>query len=263
MNRLTPPYRSNLIEHALDAHVLANETSREHDGMWHPSSISGCARKAVYEMRQVQPTNPLTAKQKRVFFIGHLLHEKMQAAMAASPHVSEIYTEVQVRIPELGVGGAADQVVVLVSDDGTAELLEFKSIKEWGWKKLTGPKEDHLEQIKPYFIALREYGGVDQDGKVLPPLGDKLRRVRFAYIEKATLDIKEYTVEWDPEWVHDVQSKVAILDEYRDDSLSLPPRLPASGGKKDYRCDWGWGKCAFFDRCWNTDGEGISPESVW
>lgn len=268
---MTTLHRTGLfsVEAALDAYVLSREEPRVFDGLWHASSISGCQRKAIYEMRQVEPTNPSTPKQRRVFFIGHRIHETMQAAVAASPLVAEVYSEVKVLIPELNTGGAGDQVVVF--PDGSAELGEYKSIKEWGFKALKGPKDDHLEQIVPYMFGLREFGGrycadPEKHGAscpgcaILPPLGPRLSRVRFTYIEKATFDTREFVVDWDPAWEPALRTKVAGLDGYIADPASLPPRLPYVRGKRDYRCDWGWGRCAFFDRCWTDDPDFVEPD---
>ena len=245
---------------ALDAYVERESPPREPDGLWHPSSISGCARRAIYEMRQVPQTDPQTPKQKRILFLGSRFHEVMQAAVKSAPGVVAVYTEVKVLIPELNLTGAADQVVVLLveHEDGSVELQEFKTIKEWGFRKLTGPKDDHLEQCKSYVLALRDFGGVADDGTVLPPFGNRLSRIRFTYIEKQTLDTREFIVDWLPRWEADVRQTIADLEAYRADPESLPPRLPMNGSKRDYRCDWGWGKCQFLTQCWETDGAGTA-----
>lgn len=246
------------IEAALDDYVRQQSPPREFDGLWHPSSISGCQRKAVYEIRQVPPSDPKQPKQLRVLYVGTMMHTLFQAAVEAHQGVKAVHTEVQVLISDLNTGGSGDQLVIF--DDDESELEEFKTIAPFGFTKLTEPKEDHADQIRPYMFALREFGGIDQDGNVVPPQGDKLRRVRFTYIDKVNLDTKEYTLEWDPEWEEKLRDKVAVLDTYKANPASLPPRLPLVKGKKDYRCDWGWGKCEFFTRCWNTDPEEVEPE---
>lgn len=244
---------------ALDAFVASEKEPRPPDGFWHPSSVSGCRRKAVYEMRGVERTNPETPMQTRNFYVGHTWHAKFQAAVAASPDVADVFTEVRVTLPDLNTTGAADQVVIF--SDGDAELEEFKTIKEWGYKKLTGPKDDHLQQVKPYMLGLRLFGGTDENGKVLAPLGDRLKRVRFVYIEKQVLDTKEFVVEWDPAWEDEYRSLIADLDSYIADPNSLPPRMPSgTKGKPHWMCSWGWGVCPFFDRCYQEDPDEVAPE---
>lgn len=255
------------VADAIDRHVEANSSTREPDGLFHPSSVSGCARKAIYVVRGETPTNPHGPKQGRVFFIGSRFHEIAQAAVSASPLVAEVYTEVRVDIPELNVTGAADQLLIL--HDGTAEMEEYKTIKEgfktkgggFGFKALTGPLPDHVEQARLYMLGLRLYGGVADDGRVIPPLGDRLTRVRFTYIEKQTFDTKEYVVEWDPSWEGEIRAQLDRLEEFRGDPLSLPPRLDNRTG---FPCSWSTGQCEYFTRCWDLDGEGTPADpDVW
>lgn len=258
-----------LVADALDRYVEANDSIREPDGLWHPSSISGCARKAVYTVRGVERSDPPGPKSRRVLFIGSVFHEHAQAALklAAEPLAAEVYTEVRVLIPELNVTGSADQL--LIFEDGTAELQEFKTIKEgfarkgggFGFKGLTGPKEDHLEQVKCYVYGLRTYGGEADDGRTVPPLGDRLTRVRFTYIEKQTFDTREFVVEWDPAWAGELLGKLNELELYRGDPLSLPPRQE---NRDAFPCSWKDGRCDFFTRCWEQDGPGTPPSpDVW
>ena len=72
------------VEAALDDHVAALEIPRLPDGKWHPSSIFGCDRKAIYEVRGTTPTNPPNAGSRRTFRIGHIFHSFLQDAVAAA-----------------------------------------------------------------------------------------------------------------------------------------------------------------------------------
>ena len=247
------------VASALDRYILDTETPRPFDNKWHPSAISLCQRKAIYEIRQTPPDYPTTPAQRRIFRIGHVWHAFFQKAVAAFPGLAAVYTEVKVLGGELDIAGAGDQVVVDAADD--AELVEFKTTKEWGFKSLKGPKPDHLKQTKNYGTLLRLFGGrwcpFSNEGEhvecrgceVVPPLPN-LKRVRFVYINKQDLDIKEFVVDWDPAWEQEVREDIATLDEYRADPISLPPRLPLEKGKKNWLCA---GYCEFRDRCWQKD----------
>lgn len=245
------------VASALDAYIAATEKDRPHDGMWHPSTVSGCARKAIYAMRQTEITDPVNDRQKRNFYVGKVWHSNFQAAIAAVPEL-DVYTEVRILIPDFNTTGDGDQVVIF--PDGSAELEEFKSIGDWPFKKLEEPKADHLKQVRPYMIGLRLFGGVDENGRVLPPLGDRLNRVRFTYIGKERLDLKEYVVEYDPVWEDEYRDLIAELNSYMADPNSLPPRLKPEGkGKVHWMCDWGWGRCEFYTRCYGDPDE-VAPE---
>jgi hypothetical protein len=248
------------VAEALDAYVEAQSEPHPFDDLWHPSSISGCQRKSIYEIRQTEPTNPKTLQQKRILFIGSFLHVLFQTAVRDHGRASAVHSEVQVLISELNTGGKGDQLVIF--EDDTSELEEFKSIKEWGFKKLEGPKEDHLEQIIPYMFALREFGGVSQDGITVEPQGDRLKQVRFTYIEKQTLETKEFVVDWNPDWEQQLRAKIDNLESYKADPNSLPPRLPMLKGKRHWMCSWGTGVCPFFTRCWDQDEDEIAPTGL-
>lgn len=249
---------------ALDAYVQANASIREPDQKWHPSSIFSCARKAIYEYRGEEQSNPKDARSGRVLFVGTQWHEIVQAAVNAHGEVDEVYTEVPIDLPDLNIVGHADQLVRI---GDRWELLEFKSISSRGFSYLKGqPKPEHVEQAMVYLYAIRTAGAPDHNGWVMdehgnsniPPLGDALDRVRFVYISKDDLRIAEFTVHFTPEMEQSMRDRIALLNVYAEDPLSLPPRLPLEkGGKKNWLCA---GYCEFRDRCWNVDAKEVPPD---
>ena len=233
------------VTSALDAFVEAQQSEREPDGLFHPSSLFGCARQAIYELRGTPKTNLRTARSRRILYIGSRLHELIQGAVTAQATVLESFAEVAISIPDLGIVGSADQLIL--TTDGW-ELEEYKTINSRAFAFGDLPKKDHVGQACVYMMALRDYGGVAQDGTVIPPLGDQLPRVRLAYVSKDDLLIGEHFVEWTDEMAHEIEQKISYLRSFS--PPALPPRLPFSKGtKKDWRC----GYCSFLDRCWDVD----------
>lgn len=250
------------VEAAVNAYVQANASIREPDGKWHPSSIFACDRKALYERRGVEQTNPKDDRSGRVLFIGSRWHEIVQAAVIE--HVKDadqVLTEVPVELPELNIVGHADQ---LIRFGDVWELEEYKSISSNGFRYLKGPKPEHVSQAYTYMYALRTQGVPTDEGglrKPIPPLGDSLTTVRFVYISKDDLKIAEYVVPWDPAFEAVLRQKVTTLDRYVADPISLPPRLPLEKGKKNWLCA---GYCEFRDRCWQVDATEVAPgEDIW
>lgn len=232
---------------ALDEHVSKLETERKPDGTWHPSSISGCLRKALYDYTGVPKSNPHDARTSRVFRVGHLLHEFLQEAVAASDDVLVDYAEVKLDYPDIRVSGAVDGLVQHF--DGTWEVLEYKTINSNAFRYNDLPKEDHKLQAGIYLLVLREHGGVAANGAVIPPLGDLLTSVRFVYLSKDDLKIAEYDMPWTDELEAEIRSRLYTL-EYHLEEQTLPDRLPLvekkTGPARDYRC----GYCPFLDTCW-------------
>lgn len=262
---------------ALDRYVESLEEERLPDGHWHPSSLFGCARRAVYDFLGT-PKAPIGARTKRVFRVGHIFHELIQTAVAASPAVKEAYAEVKIVDPVRKIKGHADELI-LVDEDGEDVwgVLEFKSIKSTGMKYSDLPKDDHRKQVATYCDVLREYGGLvkiqdpaenvynrnttEIDGElyiVIPPLGD-LARVRFAYVSKDDLEIKEFEQihtdakgEWVTNYIKGLEVHVA--------NGTLPKRLVrlTPKGKVSKQRPWPCSYCPFADKCWAPE----EPEGV-
>lgn len=267
------------VAETLDAHVADLEEERLPDGQWHPSSLFGCERRAVYDFLGTEK-EPLDARTKRVFRMGHIFHELLQDGLTAAVERGDLkafYPEVKIVDPVRGLKGHADGLAL--ENDDTWTVLEFKSIKSTGFKYGGLPKDDHRKQVAAYVSTLRRYGGTwklpdriptwlesqlfasmggdvvtSDDGQdqylVIPPLGD-LARVRFAYVSKDDLEIKEF------EQTHSEQ-KEQWLDEYlaglraHVDAGTLPDRLiryTETGNvskQRHYLC----GYCPFAKTCW-------------
>lgn len=239
------------VEGALASYIQEHASVRLPDGAWHPSGLYACARKTVYAFRGTEESNPTDARTQRVFHIGHTLHAVVQAAVASDPHVIGVYTEVAIRIPELNIIGAGDQLVQF--DDKTWELEEYKSINSMAFRYKDLPKADHAAQVVPYLKALREHGGVADDGRIIPPLGDGLRRARLTYLSKDDLLMEEHIVHWSEAKEVDLAERVAALEHYRTGD-ALPDRLPETPNKKSGKMERNWQckYCSFHDLCWEA-----------
>ena len=229
----------------MDAYVDQIESIREPDGLWHPSSISSpCDRKSIYEYRGAEK-EPLTARTKRIFRVGHILHEFIQTAIEADPSVRGFWPEVPIVAGPLMVTGHADGL--LEHESGEYEVLEFKTIKSTAFRYNDLPKADHILQVSLYLKVLREYGTV-LPSVTLPPLGDMLRRARVVYVSKDDLQIGEYPILWSEARNRQIEDKLVVLNAHRLEG-TLPDRLPASGAKRHYLC----GYCPFQTQCWEGD----------
>ena len=250
------------VADALDAYVAELEEERLPDGRWHPSSLFGCARRAVYDFLGT-PKAPLDKRSKRVFRMGHIFHALIQEAVARDPSLKQAYAEVKIVDPERGIEGHADGLIQHA--DGHWTLLEFKSIRSTGMKYSDLPKDDHQKQTFSYVSVLRKYGGSvkppgwkEGDGViVIPPLGD-LDHIRYAYISKDDLEIREFDREFtaaEEEWLNIYLLKLKIHVAQG----TLPKRLirlTEAGNvssQKHYLCSY----CPFMARCWSEDGEGV------
>lgn len=265
------------VQAALDSYVAEIEEERLPDGRWHPSSLSGeCARKAIYAVRGVEPTDPPDERARRVFRVGHVLHEFAQTAVERSPDVEKAYHEIHIDDPELDITGDSDDLVLF--KDGTWELQEYKSKNsnsmDFALKKGELPERAHVVQAGVYLLVLRRRGGVAKDRDtglttIIPPLGDALTRARITYLSKDDMRVEEFEVPWDDRAEALIREHLEYLEVYRQVEWSLPPRLPLNGKKKHWMCEWKrkdgtGGRCPFFTRCWDLDPDHVDPnEDVW
>lgn len=249
------------VADAVDAYIDSVTEDRPFDEKWHPSSMFGCARQAVYQVRGVEPTEETDMLSKRRFYIGHRLHEAVQRALENAKGVAECYPEFEIDVPSLGVVGHGDILIRL--EDGRWYMVEVKSIKKWGMK-MGLPKENHVQQAMVYAWAVRNQGfNVDKgDGLMvlMPPLGDKLVGIIMVYMEKEELFIVEKPIPWDDSWNGQVAERLVELGMYKDDPDSLPPRLPyAAKGKRHWLC----GYCPYTTKCYSVDVAEVPPKEVF
>lgn len=219
---------------------------RTPDGMFHPSSMWGCDRRAVYDVRGVPHSNPHSAATRRRFRIGHVLHSFISESLATSPDVVRHYAEF-----EIGSGieaGNGDALIEL--EDGTWVVVEVKSTKE------AHPKLDerHARQAAHYAVHARTRG-VRAGDEEIPPLGDRLTGVLLVYVGKDALDVTEYWLPYETAWEQRLDDRLVHLGTYKDDPKSLPPRLTNAKSTKSRAC---YG-CPWVDLCWNRDPANVDP----
>lgn len=237
------------IKAMVDDYIESVTDDREPDGAYHPSSMYGCDRKTMYEVRGVEPTDPTDAKAKRRFYIGHRLHEAVQRALESHVTIGDAFFEFLVDAPPYNTLGHGDAIIEI---DGLYYLVEVKSIKKMG-VKMGLPKEDHVKQAVTYWWCVQKYGFTIEnwEGNTEYIGPTPLAGIIMLYVEKEDLNIYQYNLEPEDWWDVLVPETVARLDTFREDELSLPPRLPRNPktGKKHWLC----GYCPFATKCWKVD----------
>lgn len=255
------------ITAALDDYIESVTEDRLPDGRYHPSSMFLCDRKVMYEIRGTPVTNPVDAKSKRRFYIGHRLHEAVQRAVELTEDVTAFWPEFELDYEGENIKGAGDGLVFMADPGGDPSdeevyILEIKSTKKIA-VKFGLPKEEHKKQARTYAWAVKHKGVWVKDpyaGITTPtflgPLGDKVKGVIMVYLDKEELETYEYFLEYEDSWDDDIAEKLNELDVYREDPLSLPPRLPlTTRGTKQWPCNY----CPWKDKCWKVDPSYILP----
>lgn len=203
----------DLATKAVDAYVAELEEERVPDGFWHPSSISSpCARAAVMSKQGKEPSNPPDERTKRVFRIGHTFHKFVQDAIAKMDGILIAIPEIEVECPVEGIKGTADMLNMYSPNTGY-ELVEIKSIKDAGLNYAI-PKPEHVIQTGIYGHCLREHGGSAADGTEIFPIGGNLKRIRYVYVGKETMTIREKVVDYTLELEEKAMKRLRSLQMY-------------------------------------------------
>jgi len=136
----------------------------------HASEVSGCLRKMVYSMSEVDKkvrSEDADVNMRMRFQLGHVLHALVQSDVQhmCAETMGEMVFEDEVKIsPELG--GTAEQYNVHSHSDGVFTKLdkefnptlrvnfEIKTMSGPEYDKLTKPKPEHVEQAHVYMKCL-------------------------------------------------------------------------------------------------------------
>lgn len=225
-----------LIQGIVDDWFRKQHVERPSDGLLHPSSLSGCARQAVYEAADTPRTDERDVRSIRIMRMGTETHTIIQGALWESD-LPELACEVPVEPDAYGMIGSA-YAVWRHGEEGY-EVIEIKSISPFALKRKGLPQPQHVEQARIYMWGLR------QAPHTLP-----VTRARIVYVTRDDLEIRpehEYIIPHDPDWDSDFESRVMLWDAMRGTTL-LPPRIPT-----DSAMAWLCRYCAWQTRCWKVD----------
>ena len=230
-----------LYQQLVDKMFLDDYEDRPGDGFFHPSSMAGCYRQAVYEATSTEPTESKDIRNIRIMGNGTHFHNAIQEVATAT--FPGFLTEVKVEWA--GVKGSADALLPvgegqeLSSMDPVLspvyELQEFKSIGPFGKKFLKGqPKPEHVKQARMYYWALENMGYL-MDG------------IRITYFDRDDWSVLEFEVDpWSTAEVLSFEADLGNLDMHRHEG-SLPDRLEPDA--------WLCRYCMFKTKCWEVDGD--------
>ena len=185
--------------------------TRVRSGKISPSSLGGCFRKQIYNIRNVAPSNPPDGRTLRVFKAGQLFHDFVQSFL---PKES---TEVEVETDE--IKGFADIV-------GRDTVYDIKSQHSRGFWYMQKKGYDVKKEKANNWLQLACYG------KLL-----KKPKLCLMMVSKDDLCINEYT-EYTRDWEVALDNELKMLGAFIK-SDDLPPKEPRLfNGKECSYCNW-------------------------
>lgn len=200
----------------LDEYIAAMEEERLPDGKFHPSSLWLCDRQAVMAARGEEPNIKPDAKTKRVFAVGHLLHELIQRSMSHkfdTPDAHGTRTTPEFAIDEQHVTGHGDDALYInwLTEDEEVVVYEYKSTRSLAKvRREKAASPHHIAQGATYACGLVE-------------AGTNVKELHVVYFEKTNLDIEEFVYPYDPQWRVELDKKIDKLAPYLDKPGEYPP----------------------------------------
>jgi hypothetical protein len=237
----------NYIQKRYDKH---QEERGSDKGEWHPSSLTGCPRAAVYDYKGYEESDPTEMRSMRIMDRGTEVHEFIQAMVTESIIAKEGQPSdflPEVKVDHAGIKGSCDGLLKV--DGDLYEVQEYKSIGPNGKKYLypkpygkRGPgnvpqaKPEHIKQARIYHRGLKAMGYAVTDWCTI------------VYIDRDDWSVLEFRVNaWsDVEW-YEFLAEIADLEDNVHEG-TLPDR-PAEYERTKFPCSY----CNFNTRCWEND----------
>ena len=148
------------------------------ESWYHASGAGSCSRKLYFEsVEQVEPTNKIDSRTKRLLTLGNIVHDDIQKSLTHTRYnivhnnnildskeeinnkeeSVEFHTEGELSIPELNVRGFYDIIVDDKTGDRKVYLYDIKTCGGYSWSLKFGRKKQFNPSIH-YELQLGTYG---------------------------------------------------------------------------------------------------------
>ena len=159
------------------------------ESWYHASGAGSCSRKLYFEsVEQVEPTNKIDSRTKRLLTLGNIVHDDIQKSLTHTRYnivhnnnildskeeinnkeeIIDFHTEGELSIPELNVRGFYDIIVDDKTGDRKVYLYDIKTCGGYSWKMKFGrsrplnPSIHYELQLGTYGYAIKEkFGQID------------------------------------------------------------------------------------------------------
>jgi CRISPR/Cas system-associated exonuclease Cas4 (RecB family) len=211
-----------MLKELIDQFYLDRERDKEQHHFY-ITDAGKCPRAVFFKFKNV-PREKMEPRVLRMFDHGDYIQMQILNNLFSLGIVRA--SEIKIPPQEL-ISGRADAIITL---DNDLYVVDFKSMNSLVFKNLDQPKEDNVNQIQLYLHFFKIPKGI------------------LLYINKDTLELKEFLVEYNPAIAKELLSELSDL-KTKIDSNIVPDRIPAF--PDNWQCQY----CQFKEIC-TTAGEG-------
>lgn len=207
-----------MLKELIDQFYLDSQKSREQTHFY-VTDAGKCARALFFKFKNA-PRKEMEANILRLFDHGDHMHQLIMKPLLSTRNIHVVASEVNIPPQEI-ISGRSDAIL---SDGKNMYVLDIKSMNSMIFDKLLGPKEDNVDQLQLYLHYFKVPKGI------------------LLYVNKNTLDLKEFLVEYDQPRA---LALLASLDDTKSkiDSGLIPDRI------QGYPADWQCRYCQFKGIC--------------
>lgn len=205
-----------MLKELIDQFYLDRETDREQHHFY-ITDAGKCPRAVFFKFKNV-PREKMAPEVLRMFDHGDYIQMQILSTLFSLG----IVRAAEVKIPphEL-VSGRADAIVTLNNE---LYVVDFKSMNSIVFRNLDAPKEENVNQLQLYLHFFKIPKGI------------------LLYINKDTLELKEFFIQYNPTLAKKLLDDLTILKEKIDTDI-IPARL--NSFPKDWQCQY----CQFLEIC--------------
>jgi CRISPR/Cas system-associated exonuclease Cas4 (RecB family) len=178
-----------------------------------------CPRAIFFKFKKA-PKKEMDPRILRLFDHGNYLHQLIMKALFAADKLHVVASEVHMPPQEM-ISGRADAILSL---DNGLYVLDIKSMNSMIFRNLTAPKEENVNQIQLYLHYFKIKNGI------------------LLYVDKDQLELKEFFVEYNPEFCQRLLDNFKVLQE-KINTDTVPFVL------NDYPNNWQCNYCQFREIC--------------
>ena len=210
-----------MLKELLDQFYLDREGDKEQHHFY-ITDAGKCGRAIFFKFKNV-PREKMEARILRMFDHGDYIQMQILSSLFSLGIVRA--SEIKIPPQEL-ISGRADAIITLNND---LYVVDFKSMNSMIFKNLTEPKEDNVNQIQLYLHYFKIPKGI------------------LLYVNKDTLELKDFVVEYNPTIAKKLLLGLSELKKKIDTNI-VPERIP------DYPENWQCRYCQFREVCDMVNG---------
>jgi CRISPR/Cas system-associated exonuclease Cas4 (RecB family) len=224
-----------MLKELIDKFYIDRQKDREQHHFY-ITDAGKCTRATFFKFKNV-PREKMDARVLRMFDHGDYMQMQILSTLFSLGIVRA--SEINIPPQEL-ISGRADAIISLGNE---LYVVDFKSMNSMIFKNLSSAKEENINQLQLYLHFFKIPKGI------------------LLYINKDTLELKEFIVNYNPTLTQALLKDLSVLKQ-KLDTDSVPQRLP------DYPENWQCQYCQFKEICsaagkgeinWNDFKNRITP----